>query len=152
MMKACRVWVVLAFPLLVGSCASTKSEVTKSPVSFSRCIEVKATSTYSCKLSLVELLTNATAYDGKRVIVGGYIHFGFEDQAIYLHRDDYDSGLSKNGLWVDWSDHLDEKQCQDSYVLIEGTFNASDYGHLGAFSGAIKDVNKCQKLPIANRP
>jgi len=152
MRTARRAWVVLTLPLAVDSCVSTNPKVTNAPVRSARCLEVKARGTYICELSLVELLTNAAAYDGQRVIVGGYIHFGFEDQAIYLHKDDYDSGLHKNGLWVAWSDHLDEKQCQDSYVLIEGTFNASDYGHVSAYSGAIKDVNKCQKLPIGTGP
>jgi hypothetical protein len=101
-------------------------------------------------VSLIELIANPEAYDGKRAQVEGYLHLGFEHQAIYLHQEDFELGMSKNALWVDLSGEIGWKQSlglSDRYVICAGTFRARDLGHMAAFSGAIASVTRLEPIP-----
>jgi hypothetical protein len=96
-------------------------------------------------VSMVELLADSEKYDGKRVRVVGYIHFEFEGNAIYLHKEDEANHLYLNGLWVSLEDGISSANCQDTYALIEGTFEANKHGHMGLWSGMVSQVTRCVK-------
>jgi len=104
--------------------------------------------------SLVSVLANPEKYDGKRVMVTGFLHFQFEDSALYLSKEDADYLNGKNALWVrynfaaklDWRcgekfpSTLGLSYFDARYVTLSGTFNMKEYGHMGAFSGVLEDV------------
>jgi hypothetical protein len=94
-------------------------------------------------VSLIELIANPTQFDGKRVRIIGFLRLEFEGTAIYLSREDFENGITKNGLWVS-TDQLDNT-LSNRYVLLEGTFNASNPGHRGLWSGAIEKITRVQK-------
>lgn len=113
------------------------------------------------EVSFVSLLANPEKYDGKRVRISGFLHVQFEDNAIYLHKDDADHLIGDNALWVDYVEKPSlEPVCKDKfsssganarffdgrYVLIEGKFNMKRRGHLGAFSGTIEEVSRVLEL------
>lgn len=91
----------------------------------------------------MRLLSDPDGFDGKRVAIEGYIHLEFEGNAIYLHKEDLTHQISKNALWVSFAEGFKPTDCQDRYVLIEGTFSAADTGHMALFSGAVKDITRC---------
>ena len=96
-------------------------------------------------VSIVRLIATPEKYHEKRIQVTGYMNLEFEGDAIYLHKEDYDKGLTKNGFWVTFSDTLDKKEINKlnkSYVLIEGTFNATRHGHMGLFGGEIYEITR----------
>ena len=94
--------------------------------------------------SIIQLLARPEVYDGKRVRLAGYIHFEFEGNGIYLHREDEQRNLFRNGFWVQVKEGSSiAPQCQDRYVLVEGTFVSRNHGHLGLWSGAIVDITRC---------
>lgn len=98
------------------------------------------------KASIAQLLARPEAFDGKRVRVTGFIHFEFEGNGIYLHREDYEKHLYANGLWVVISpSYKPDVSCQDRHVLIEGLFKSSNHGHMGLWSGAIMEITRCMK-------
>ncbi|MDP9076504.1 MAG: hypothetical protein M3O71_03695 [Bacteroidota bacterium] len=72
----------------------------------------------------------------------------FEGNGIYLNEEDYYQSISKNGLWVEMDKESTKlpgvRQCNRQYVLMEGTFDAVNQGHMGAFSGAIKDIKRLE--------
>ncbi len=94
-------------------------------------------------VSLIELIANPEQFDGKPVRIIGYIHREFEGNGIYLHRDDEEQGIYANGLWVEFANGLEVADCQDRYVLIEGTFDARRRGHMGMWSGTVRDITRC---------
>ena len=96
-------------------------------------------------VSMVELLANPEKYDHKRVRLMGYIHFEFEGNGIYLHKEDEANHLYANGLWVSLAADVSPEDCQDTYVLIEGLFEARDRGHMGLWSGAVSHITRCMK-------
>ena len=98
-------------------------------------------------VSIIQLLANPDEYDGKSVRLVGYIHFEFEGAGIYFHKEDLDQGIYRNGFWVSLAPGFSSDQCQDSYVLIEGVFDAKSTGHMGLWSGTVRSVERCIKWP-----
>jgi len=92
-------------------------------------------------VSIVQLLATPEKFDGKLVRVIGFLCLAFEDDAVYLHREDFDHGLTQNALWVDVPEKRDESLSR-KYVLLEGTFDASDHGQMGLFGGAIRKITR----------
>lgn len=95
-------------------------------------------------VSLIELIANPSRFDGKLVRVTGYLVREFEGDAIYLHRDDYDHAIRRNGLWVTFGKESPDLRCKTlRYASVQGRFNAKDRGHLGLWSGAIEGIASC---------
>ncbi len=97
-----------------------------------------------CDVSLVELIARPERYHRRRVRVQGYLALEFEGDAVYLHEEDRRRLLTKNGLWIDFPS-MQERAPQDlaeAYVIVEGTFDATNSGHLGLWSGAITRVTR----------
>lgn len=97
-------------------------------------------------VSVVQLIANPQAYDGKYVRVIGFVSLAFEGTAVYLHQDDYKFGIFKNALWLDIAkaDRRGYMEYDLKYVLVEGTFDAKETGHRGGFSGGIKNIERFQ--------
>ena len=74
----------------------------------------------------------------------GYLWLEFEGNAIYLAEGDQKHGLTKNGLWVDFAPGTLEagREYSGHYALVEGTFRAGRYGHMGLWSGTIEDITR----------
>jgi hypothetical protein len=98
-------------------------------------------------VSMISLIATPEKYEGRQIRIIGYLNLEFEGNGIYLHKDDYEYGIPKNGLWVEMS--MDSiqlpqiKKCIKNYVLIEGTFDLGE-GHMGAFSGSIKNITRLE--------
>jgi len=92
-------------------------------------------------ISMIALISDPAAYDGLFVRVEGYLSLEFEGTAIYLHREDCENFLCRNGLWVEvpsgeWSEWTGR------YVLLEGWFDSDEKGHMGLWSGSITAVGR----------
>jgi hypothetical protein len=101
-------------------------------------------------VSLVQLIANPKDYDGKVVRAIGFVNLEFEGDAVYLHQDDYRYGITKNGLWLDFTRdefHKNKSEFDQKYVLLEGTFNAKETGHMGLWSGSIQKLSRIQVWP-----
>jgi hypothetical protein len=103
-------------------------------------------------VSLLQLIATPDAFDGKFVRVLGFVRIEHEGTAIYLHREDAENMLTKNGLWLAANDAAPEgskeAQVQGRYALIEGRFTAKKQGHLGLWSGAIEDIARMQPWKV----
>jgi hypothetical protein len=98
-------------------------------------------------VSVVQLIANPHAYDGKRVQFIGFLRLEFEGNAIYLHREDYEHQISKNALWINPPAQMtkQERQAVDMhYVICSGVFEAAKHGHMGMFSGEVADITRLQ--------
>lgn len=99
-------------------------------------------------VSLVTLIANPEAKQGRQVLVSGYLTLDFEGRALYLHEDDYRHSQYKNGLWVN-IDREKYQQYDGQYVVVEGEFNAADTGHMGLWSGALTNI---ERILVAPKP
>lgn len=93
-------------------------------------------------ISIVQLLAEPQQFNGRRVQVIGFVHLEFEGTAIYLSSEDYEHGIDKNGLWLSMSkaDLEVYREINNSYAVVEGTFNADLKGHVGMWSGSIEKI------------
>jgi hypothetical protein len=96
-------------------------------------------------VSLVKLIANPEKYDGKTIQIIGYLNLEFEGNAVYLHKEDYEHGLTRNGFWVNFSGPIKEGKSLGSskkYVIIVGKFDMKSHGHGSLFGGTIKDISR----------
>jgi hypothetical protein len=80
-----------------------------------------------------------------RSVLVGFLSLDFEGTALYLHEEDYRRFISKNAIWIDWN--APDQSLHQQYVVIAGTFDANAFGHMGAFSGTIKDIKNILPWP-----
>jgi hypothetical protein len=102
-----------------------------------------------CKLydvSMIDLISNPETFDGKPIRVRGFAHFEFEGNGIYLHREDFEQGLFRNGIWLDTGEKSGPRELSDQYLDVQGTFAAArgGGGHLGMWAGEIRNITKME--------
>ena len=81
-------------------------------------------------VSMVQLIANPKAFHGKWVRVIGFCHLEFEGNALYLHRDDYERAISRNGVWLNAPEG--KEGLSNQYVLVEGVFEDATSTKLGS--------------------
>ncbi len=102
---------------------------------------------HAVDVSMIQLIANPQAYDGKKVRLIGFLRLGFEGDAIYLHKEDYEHGISSNGLWIDVPREMTKDQQQivnTQYAICEAVFRASGHGHMDMFSGELTNVTRLE--------
>ncbi len=101
-------------------------------------------------VSLIQLIANPQAYEGKTVRIIGFIHLEFEGNVIYLHEEDFRYGLTKNGLWIDTPRDMTPEQIKavnDHYVICTARFEAKMHGHMGMNSGEVANITRLEVWP-----
>ena len=97
-------------------------------------------------ISMLRLIVTPEKYHNKTVQIIGYLNLEFEGNAIYFHKEDYEKGSSRNGMWVSFSDDLakkkDLKKYSKKYVIIVGKFDMNAKGHMGMFGGSLKNITR----------
>lgn len=100
-------------------------------------------------VSLIQLISTPKAFDGEDVQVIGFLRLEFEGNALYLHKEDFEQRISKNSVWVS----LDAKSQDDAaklnmqYVMLVGTFDARNKGHMSLHSGALLHIGQISAWP-----
>jgi hypothetical protein len=95
-------------------------------------------------VSLVQVLAAPGSFHNKRIQVKGYLHLQFEGDALYLHKEDFDHGITKNALWVSVPERW--ARTPDGYVIIEAVVDSTMQGHMGMFQASLKDVSRLDRL------
>lgn len=104
----------------------------------------------SISVSMIQLIANPENYNQKKIRVIGAGQLQFEGDKICTHMDDLKYHISKNCLSMSLNikeiDHPFKKLADynGEYILIEGTFIADEFGHMGSTSGAIKNITRYQ--------
>lgn len=97
-------------------------------------------------ISMLRLIVTPEKYHNKTVQIIGYLNLEFEDNAIYFHKEDYENGSSRNGIWVSFNDKFAKKKdlqkFTKKYVIIVGKFDMNTKGHMGMFGGSIKNITR----------
>jgi hypothetical protein len=149
---------ILAIALLMccTSCTNTGSNARENKLDID--LQPSASPTISLNegrvldVSIIRLIATPEKFDGKYVRVVGFVSLEFEGTAIYLHKDDYQYKLIKNCLWLNLDSDTARafEKFDQKYVMVEGTFNAKNRGHLDLSSGALENI-KYMSL-IGRRP
>jgi hypothetical protein len=101
-------------------------------------------------VSIIQLISTPERYDQKLVRVSGFLWLEFEGNALYLHKEDKEHMLFKNGLWINVEgDQSDIAHgLSGEYVIVEAMFDAKSKGHLGLWSGTLKRVKRIAGLKL----
>ena len=95
-------------------------------------------------VSIIRLIANPYDYHGKKVRVDGVGNLQFEGNGLYLSENDYIYNLRKNSLWIELGENATPlelaERCNGRYVVVEGTFDMENTGHMGLRSGSIVDI------------
>ena len=98
-------------------------------------------------ISLVRLIVDPAAHDGKRIRTKGFVVVEREESAIYISAESADFVMTQNGLWLDLSDAgVEPREFHRHYVVVEGTIDGTAGGTWGLFPGAIRLVTKIKTL------
>lgn len=96
-------------------------------------------------VTMLQLITTPEKYDGELVRVIGVSSYGFEECSISLSKEDYKYSTG-NSIWIELGENKgffeEFTQYDGEYVLVEGVFDKDDCGHLGAYCGSIKNINR----------
>ena|SRR5215831_7755392 len=98
-------------------------------------------------VSMVTLLADPPSKTPVKIQVAGFLALEFEGQALYLHKEDYQQGLTRNAIRVALTPEQEKqyKEFSGSYVLVEGSFkkipNSEDI-----FTGSIFNIRRMVKL------
>ncbi len=107
-------------------------------------------------VSLIQLISNPEKYSGLLIRVSGFLHFRFEESALYLSKDHADHLMTREAIWVNYAPsprvQPSENSLPDfdsSWVLLEGIFNYENtdgHGHFSLFTAEINDVTRIMQL------
>lgn len=101
-------------------------------------------------VSLINLISTPKDFNKKRIRLEGVFEYKFESHGIYLTRDDYDYGITKNAVWLDIDDEMYSQRSEElnkmngEYVIVEGVFNSDENGHFDMYSGSIENVTRIE--------
>jgi hypothetical protein len=99
-------------------------------------------------ISMIQLIANPGKYEGRLIQLVGVAHFGQEEAALYLHREDRELLNTTNAVWVGGKAGFTRKDYESlsgAFVIVEGRFTAKEHGHLGAYPGALESVRRLEK-------
>lgn len=94
-------------------------------------------------VSLVAILADREKYEGRKVLVSGFLTLQFEGNGLHLDQKSFEAGVRDNAVWVaqpDWLDRDDVPRLTRRYARVAGTFTAAQRGHLGLYAGELTDV------------
>lgn len=101
------------------------------------------------QISITQLINNPEKYDGKRVEFQGYFIIAFENNAIYMHKDDYLFSIYKNAIWLGFNEYFFNQfgiqAPYEGYITIQGVYKKISQNHTSLFSGRLEDITYIER-------
>ncbi len=95
--------------------------------------------------STIRLIADPERYHGESVRVVGFLSQSFEVCGLFVSESDHVHAVTKNAIWLELATSSDTERLNHSYVVVEGFFDAHSHGHLGMWSGTIRDISRVGK-------
>jgi hypothetical protein len=92
--------------------------------------------------SVIHLIQHPSDYHGKKVRLMGFCVVEFEGKAIYVSEEDHRTAVTKNAIWLEVALSAENRALSGKVDLVEGTFDADSKGHLGMYSGTVREVER----------
>ena len=102
-------------------------------------------------VSMTALLAQPEKYHLQKVCIEGVGNIEFEGNALFLDKESWLNSVDGNSLWldIDESSAITRSQAiklNGQYVLIEGTFDMDEHGHMGMRSGGITHITRYERV------
>ena len=113
----------------------------------SRCAAINSLGLHDCTLyvpALQELISRPETFDGLPVQLLGYATLEPGGTALFVSRESYEHGFTRDGVWLVIPDSLRGAITAKvpGYVIVAGTFEADSSGREGLFSGGIDRIHR----------
>jgi hypothetical protein len=104
---------------------------------------------HALPVSIVTLLAMPASSSAKQVQVSGFLVLDFEGQALYLHKEDYQEGLSLNSIYVSLTPAQQQqyKSLDKTYVTIEASFQKRRKSE-DIFTGVLFHVREIRRINV----
>lgn len=101
------------------------------------------------RVSIIALIGQPDAYEGKKVMISGYLKIKHEGNALYLGKEDMDHVLTENAIWLTLkSDQVEKWQSiSNNYAYVFGEFTTKSRGHFDLYPGALVNVYLIRQRP-----
>ncbi len=95
------------------------------------------------------MLAMPASSSAKQVQVSGFLVLDFEGQALYLHKEDYQEGLSLNSIYVSLTPEQQQKykSLDKTYVTIEASFQKRRKSE-DIFTGVLFHVREIRRINV----
>ncbi len=102
------------------------------------------------RISIIELIGNPKKYHKKKVEIQGYFTNENEGTAIYISKNDFQTAIFKNAVYLYYSQEAMQKfeiePPFQGYVTIVGIYNKDKKGSYNFFSGGFEEVISIQRM------
>lgn len=101
-------------------------------------------------ISLVELIANPNKYHKKKIKVAGYFSNEHDGRAIYISKNDFITGIYKNGIYLYYGNlpmqKFEIEPPYQGYVTIIGVYNKDMKGSYNFYSGGFEEVISLKRM------
>lgn len=100
-------------------------------------------------VSLLRLIATPELFEGVTVQTQGYLVMTRRDSLLFLHREDFDRGLSFNAIALGVDDVFDaaHRAMSGEYVILVGKFQPPSSGGANVFSGTMTAIQALHRVP-----
>ena len=97
---------------------------------------------------MISVLNEPQKFNAVRLRLRGICRIEFEGNALYLGRQSFNDRHAEQAIWLNlgWPVKPDVQRLDGQEVIVEGTFDAADKGHLGAFAGSLTDIQALKAI------
>lgn len=101
-----------------------------------------------CSLSFYHLISSASKYDGKYIILRGVLIKENDFIFLYPTREAGELGLSEQSVVLDVKGIYSERvaSLDKKYVYVQGLFNSVDAGRYGFANGVLSDLGELRGI------
>jgi hypothetical protein len=102
-------------------------------------------------VSLIRLISNPQKYHKKDIIISGYFTVQFEEHALYLTKEDYETVNVSNAVLLSTDKELLRKYIDPpykGYITIRGIFNKNKTGGNKMFNGTLENISFAQRVEL----
>lgn len=126
---------IIILTLILGACNIEKTEKIN-PVCFSGRHDAKAV-----EISFDYFLKNSENLSDSLIQIEGYLHFNFEDVALYMTK----KSSSNSALWIDFTSEVNKfekslNKMNGKRVKIIGIYRATNKGHFNSYKGSLSNI------------
>lgn len=94
-------------------------------------------------VSLISVIANPERYEGRSLLLRGFLHIDYEGTALYLHHTDYQCGLTENAVAVTPRREMyaASDSYADRYVILCGVFRLHEKWGTGRYAGILEEIS-----------
>jgi len=103
---------------------------------------------------MIQVIASPEKFDGKRLVVLGFLDFEREADLLFASKDKYDNVILPDTLWIDPTEEMGRNKAMLhlKYVRIDGIFHAGAQRRFRFAVGGMTDIRSCTPWSDPSHP